>query len=312
MPKIRIFLQEQWEEFSFKRKPVTIGRGTENDIHINSSRVSRSHCRIGFFQGNFVLEDMGSKLGTFVNGMRVTRANIGHGDQIRFGDRIEAVFMEDAEVTNTETLRVVTPDWQSDGERLVALNGPFANQSFPLRPHTRIGRGAECEITLPVDTVSQVHAEILKDKEGITVLDRDSANGTFVNEQRTARHRLKPGDVVRFDRISFRFENPHVKIGRGEGTRINGMVPEDDDKTIATPVLAAKDLRAARVSCDPAEKTLLKPSLPMAPGQRLGMDSTQAKVLGTSPWILFGGLALLTAGTLAAAGYYFWKSGLLN
>jgi pSer/pThr/pTyr-binding forkhead associated (FHA) protein len=65
---------------------VTIGRGSENDLVISSSAVSRTHAAVVLRQGRWYVEDRGSYNGTFLNG---TRVNPGTPLPLRHADRIE-------------------------------------------------------------------------------------------------------------------------------------------------------------------------------------------------------------------------------
>ena len=47
--------------------PVTLGRGSQADIHLPDSWVSRRHCRIEQLDGDVVVRDLGSKFGTMLN-----------------------------------------------------------------------------------------------------------------------------------------------------------------------------------------------------------------------------------------------------
>ncbi len=60
------------QQFSITQPSVTIGRTVGNDIVINDSEVSRHHVRITWNGQQFVIEDLGSTNGTFVNGVRIT------------------------------------------------------------------------------------------------------------------------------------------------------------------------------------------------------------------------------------------------
>jgi len=67
-------------------KPViTIGRRTEADVHLSEHDVSRQHAEILTENGASRLCDKKSKLGTFVNGERITEAVLRPGDVIRLG-----------------------------------------------------------------------------------------------------------------------------------------------------------------------------------------------------------------------------------
>lgn len=63
---------------------LTLGRGLENDVVLESLSVSREHARLVQDGGLFV-EDLASRNGTFVNGQRVQRARVRPGDRIRLG-----------------------------------------------------------------------------------------------------------------------------------------------------------------------------------------------------------------------------------
>ena len=65
--------------------PFQIGRQPENHLIVRDSRVSRSHARILIEETRYVLEDCGSRHGTFVNGKRVKRAVLSNADRIEFG-----------------------------------------------------------------------------------------------------------------------------------------------------------------------------------------------------------------------------------
>lgn len=53
------------------RGVMSIGRADDNDIVISESRVSRKHAVIGFNKPGFVLTDLGSSNGTFLNGVKM-------------------------------------------------------------------------------------------------------------------------------------------------------------------------------------------------------------------------------------------------
>jgi len=65
--------------------PFMIGRQPENHLILRDSRVSRSHARIVVENGAYVLEDSGSRHGTFVNGKRVMRKVLDNTDRVEFG-----------------------------------------------------------------------------------------------------------------------------------------------------------------------------------------------------------------------------------
>jgi|SRR5579875_2506092 len=64
---------------------LTIGRGRDNSIVLDDMLVSRQHVRITADADGLVLEDLGSRNGTYVNGRRVERTHLSEGDRIGIG-----------------------------------------------------------------------------------------------------------------------------------------------------------------------------------------------------------------------------------
>lgn len=78
--------------------PFTIGRGIGNDLELADPRVSRNHAHIVRSDGHYVVCDLNSRFGTFVNGERVTECEIGHLDRLRFGESgTELLFVAEEE-----------------------------------------------------------------------------------------------------------------------------------------------------------------------------------------------------------------------
>jgi pSer/pThr/pTyr-binding forkhead associated (FHA) protein len=90
---------------------------------------------------------------------------------------------------------------------LVGRTGPFAGQSVVLgdAPVT-FGRKSDNDVIIVSVSASRFHAEIVRE-DGVCVLrDRDSRNGTYVNETRITRHELAPGDTIRIGNETFLYE----------------------------------------------------------------------------------------------------------
>lgn len=65
-----------------------IGRGTEADIRLPDTGVSRKHVDIVLDNGTAIAEDLGSTNGTLVNGRRISRQPLADGDVIRIGHSV--------------------------------------------------------------------------------------------------------------------------------------------------------------------------------------------------------------------------------
>jgi len=95
------------------------------------------------------------------------------------------------------------PLLQADGSVLglfTILNGDRAGEKLGLGGSgIRIGReGAVCEIVLEDPKVSRLHAEVVAIDGRVMLIDRNSSNGTFVNDQKIERRVLRDGDIIYF------------------------------------------------------------------------------------------------------------------
>jgi len=66
-------------------QPATLGRALDNDIILEHPSISRHHARLSPRAGHWLLEDLGSTHGSFVNGRRVSASLLRQGDRLRLG-----------------------------------------------------------------------------------------------------------------------------------------------------------------------------------------------------------------------------------
>jgi len=78
---------------------------------------------------------------------------------------------------------------------------------YPItRTTCRIGRSKNNEITLRDNSVSRRHAEIHRDQgDEFTLIDLNSLNGVFVNNEKIGRYKLQEDDIMEIGDISLRF-----------------------------------------------------------------------------------------------------------
>jgi sigma-B regulation protein RsbU (phosphoserine phosphatase) len=67
--------------------PFVVGRHSDNNLVLRDNRVSRAHARIFVEQGHYVVEDLNSRHGTWVNGEQIHRHVLRNSDRIDFGVR---------------------------------------------------------------------------------------------------------------------------------------------------------------------------------------------------------------------------------
>jgi len=81
---------------------VSIGRDNTNMIVINDAEVSRRHARMELRGATYVIQDLGSTNGTFINGSRVSGIQVlNSGDTVSFGEGIVLVYEAAADVNAT-------------------------------------------------------------------------------------------------------------------------------------------------------------------------------------------------------------------
>ena len=104
-------------------KPLfTIGRRSTADLDLHPADVSRKHAEIAWDGDQYVLRDVGSSHGTYVNGRRVLTHSLADGDRIRLGKNdVEIVFEE--HTTSISELMDTTSDIGNLGQMAAILNG---------------------------------------------------------------------------------------------------------------------------------------------------------------------------------------------
>jgi DNA-binding NtrC family response regulator len=116
---------------------LTIGREREHcQLIIEDSYVSARHARIERKVGGYVIRDLHSRNGTYLNGSRVTEAILAPSDRLRFG---ESVFIFSECAIETPSLSSKNLAWSQQLQRLPA----FAATDFPVLITGPSGSGKE-------------------------------------------------------------------------------------------------------------------------------------------------------------------------
>jgi pSer/pThr/pTyr-binding forkhead associated (FHA) protein len=101
---------------------TSIGRSLANRVCIDSDKVSRNHALIQWSGDRYVLTDLGSRNGTYVNGMRVEESQpLSNGDAITLGD------------CQLRFLYTAQPLPQSDALRLMTMADQLPQRGAPSR-----------------------------------------------------------------------------------------------------------------------------------------------------------------------------------
>ena len=73
---------------SISQTPFTMGRHATNQLPIDDDSISRFHARFVCEDGKYFVEDLGSRNGSFLQGKRITRAEIKDDDWVQLGARV--------------------------------------------------------------------------------------------------------------------------------------------------------------------------------------------------------------------------------
>jgi DNA-binding winged helix-turn-helix (wHTH) protein len=85
-PAVKCWLLWETRQVLLAEGDNLVGRGADASVWIDAPGVSRHHARIVVRRGEATLEDLGSKNGTYVGGLRVTIPHrLTNGEQIRVG-----------------------------------------------------------------------------------------------------------------------------------------------------------------------------------------------------------------------------------
>jgi hypothetical protein len=74
--------------FILSNYPLTVGRRDLNDIVLKDPSISRRHAQFEYVGGTYILTDLNSTNGTYINGVRITQRALEPGDEITFGTTV--------------------------------------------------------------------------------------------------------------------------------------------------------------------------------------------------------------------------------
>jgi len=216
---------------------VTIGRAEDNDIVLDDEQASRRHARVFLrADGACVVEDLGSRHGTFVNDSPVGA----DGHVLASGDLLVVGGSELRFAAGEET-RMASRASEVVRARSVRFNGS----------RMAIGRDASNDVVLEDPNVSRFHAEVVAADRGIEVVDLGSRNGTRLDGELIHRARLDPGAEIGIGPFGLLFDGA-------------SLIARDDHGAL---VLDARD-----VTVRAKGKEILKPtSLTISPGEMVAI-----------------------------------------
>src|SRR5690606_14218971 len=223
------------------RDELTIGRKEGNAVRLTERNVSRRHARIRRDGDGFIVEDLDSYNGVFLNDERIQgQVRLKPGDRLRIGEYRFALDADGAAPT-ADAGGSIDMDFGGDDlavapSRLVMLTPPAAGAVYAVGDGMRLGRAEDLEIWVNHRSISREHVRFVERDGHLYVEDLSSANGITVNGQPCASAPLSSGDVLGLGQVRFRF------VPRGEDYQFE---PEASEEVKEAPSSAG--LRSALV-----------------------------------------------------------------
>jgi NADPH-dependent 2,4-dienoyl-CoA reductase/sulfur reductase-like enzyme/pSer/pThr/pTyr-binding forkhead associated (FHA) protein/CRP-like cAMP-binding protein/Fe-S-cluster-containing hydrogenase component 2 len=253
-PKVQVATAET--QLNPQSQNLVIGRLPEMALSLDHSSVSRQHATISNINGQYILRDLGSANGTFVNGLPLAPDKthiLQPNDTLRFGDvqfrfQLRQKLLNTAKDHKTQQTQKAPNIFQhilgSQLERNMVRSIPepllaIASQTPSLiilmkdaEPHVvplnfaqfadkrlSIGRTQDNALVLPDTATSHKHAELFSAPDGLYIRDLNSSNGVFVNKMRISNsYHLSHGDRIVIGNTLLYCSLPHItRDGQNKG-----------------------------------------------------------------------------------------------
>ncbi|UCB47620.1 MAG: FHA domain-containing protein [Deltaproteobacteria bacterium] len=238
MPRLILTFNKQViKEYPFLKDSITIGRNDDNGIIIDNLAVSSHHAKIDRVGSEYIVTDLQSTNGTFVNDEKVFSHKLSHGDNIIIGKHVilfvaaekgmeaegvekkkeldRTMMLDTAKQKELLAKQQVTTKIPKPPEKIGVLsfiNGSDLGEIELKKKLTKIGKGDASEIKLAGLFMGSTAATISKRPSGYTITftggrTKLKVNGEVVKDSVT----LKDFDTIELGPHKFQFYQKEVK-----------------------------------------------------------------------------------------------------
>ncbi len=141
-----------------------------------------------------------------------------HADTLRTG-AVGGALSRPEPVDSDAWLQDAREQLDEPGEYLAYEDGDALKTVALTREWTRIGRSLAADVRFDDPTVSRRHALVVRQTDGVRVLDDRSLNGVFVNGSRIEWKVLEDGDEILVGRYRLRFLSIPARLGSAQGAQ---------------------------------------------------------------------------------------------
>jgi len=216
---------------------ITVGRQAENTIQIDNLAVSGFHARIDQAGSDFILTDLQSTNGTFVNDQKVVSHKLSHGDNVVIGKHVllfvssdtgkvdpeeqqkmdmnKTMMLDTAKQRELLSKQKAAPQGAQGGEKIGAIN--FIDNSGLgeielTKKLTKIGKADTAEVKLSGMLMGATAATISRRPSGYTItfaggMSKLKVNGEVIKDS----VQLNDFDTVEVGSYKFQFYQKEAK-----------------------------------------------------------------------------------------------------
>ncbi len=225
------FFQDLW----LNADVITIGRAPDNVLCLNDDlTVSRHHAQLALGTNGYLVTDVGSSDGTYLNDTRLQPFiphKISDGDRLTLGTVFQFAFVgvpvaEPAKPLPAPAMpvdRTMVSPFDSGAPQ---ENAPSQRLNLRGRSSLNIGRDPTNDMVINHPSASRYHAQIKVQSGRYTLFDLNSTNGTFVNgDLVVGSHALDPGDAIRIGstQMVFNMDETLIKTDDEGNLRIDAL-----------------------------------------------------------------------------------------
>lgn len=148
--------------YPLEEAEITVGRDSVNSIAINDAEVSRKHAKLELRGTSYVIQDIGSTNGTFVNESRITGIQVlNPGDIVSFGENITLMYEAVMDPNATMLASVKAPKTAASAQKPAPVRPVPAPAPAPAPAYSG---------QVPVGPAPAASAPAKKSKSGTLVL----------------------------------------------------------------------------------------------------------------------------------------------
>ncbi|MFO1518542.1 MAG: FHA domain-containing protein [bacterium] len=229
MPRLTIKNTKTHEEqvFNLPQDTITLGRTSVCDVELPDKSISRKHAEIVKEGDDYFLIDLKSGNGTFLNGKKIRPIEkhlIRHNDiikieyfEVHFALAEEAANKPVEEDTDTDIIevkmikKVLKALNKDSAPSLEVLNGVAEGKKILFTDDLQeidIGRDPQCVLPIDEAVISRRHAKLTRKWGGVVLVDLNSRNGCYVNNEKVQERQLRDGDKLMLGTIKLLYRNP--------------------------------------------------------------------------------------------------------